>query len=83
MGLEYSVTTTPVKQNSSVEIRVSLLFSKPCKFCSCFSHIIKYVYTHDYTQASSHKCNRLMFEQYDIVLRDRVLYTYNILETDI
>ena len=28
-------------------------------------------------------CNRLMFEQYDIVLRDRVLYTYNILETDI
>ena len=55
MGLEYSVTTTPVKQNSSVEIRVSLLFSKPCKFCSCFSHIIKYVYTHDYTQASSHK----------------------------
>ena len=24
-----------------------------------------------------------MFEQYDIVLRDRVLYTYNILETDI
>ena len=29
------------------------------------------------------QCNRLMFEQYDIVLRDRVLYTYNILETDI
>jgi len=24
-----------------------------------------------------------MFEQYDIVLRDRVLYTYNILETDV
>ena len=28
-------------------------------------------------------CNRLMFEQYDIVLRDRVLYTYNLTLNDL